>query len=541
MKLADDIELAAYADEVTIRFFRSIEIGDVYANLKGGKFEMTFGELDDPAEDDLSEVSVPVESTLLRAATAGAAGFKDRPKLRESFTGVSYVREASPREGLDEVQTLSPDGRAYNQYHKILTDIRTDSAIYQSRQQVRKQAKQDNGVSLDDEHAMRAAVCAQLHTLPTIVHPPNRSIRVTTLQTLSPPKVRRFLHRLPFLLRALLAPLGYFHPVSISSMSAAGSGEWLSSLLQQKVFKSYTASSAELRRLHRRVSQWLADANFCLQLTDVTGLGQVPVSTYFDIVTYLRFDDVLAYRTARQEGKINQSQVVRLGGADATFTIPSYLMPHHEHIIPPKPSQEEEDDLQVEIEDVDNKVRAVQAEQELKKMQRDEATVSMSAHVSLPASCDQSLLNFIAALVKATKIIELEKEADEADPPEIASPISPSMDSDAESIRSMTDSTHSRTDSGFRTFTKNIRQNLRDGTTGASIKEFAKDLHQHTKDGMKRAAMGGLVNDRWIAKLVGKTAAMLQKAQGDLGYSGGIPVSLKNYRARPGLESKLLP
>ena len=42
LKLADDIELALYADEVVIRLFRRIEIGDVYANIKGGKFEMTF-------------------------------------------------------------------------------------------------------------------------------------------------------------------------------------------------------------------------------------------------------------------------------------------------------------------------------------------------------------------------------------------------------------------------------------------------------------------------------------------------------------------
>lgn len=35
LKLADNIELAMYADEVTIRLFRRIEIGDVYANAKG--------------------------------------------------------------------------------------------------------------------------------------------------------------------------------------------------------------------------------------------------------------------------------------------------------------------------------------------------------------------------------------------------------------------------------------------------------------------------------------------------------------------------
>ena len=52
----------------------------------------------------------------------------------------------------------------------------------------------------------------------------------------------------------------------------------------------------------------------------------------------------------------------------------------------------------------------------------------------------------------------------------------------------------------------------------------------------------GVVSDRWIAKLVGKMAAKLENAQGDVGYSGEIPVPLEPYRAgSDGLPSKLLP
>ena len=56
-------------------------------------------------------------------------------------------------------------------------------------------------------------------------------------------------------------------------------------------------------------------------------------------------------------------------------------------------------------------------------------------------------------------------------------------------------------------------------------------MHQSTKDGMKKTLVGGLVNDGWIAKMVGKVAATLREARGDVGYSGSIPLPLEPYRA----------
>ena len=535
--------------------FRHIEIGDVYANAKGGKFEMTFGELEDEDDDDASEFSVLLDDTPLLKAAAAKSRELNRPKLRETLTGVSYMRDSTVQQVADTIKTMDPVNEAANQqYQDKLTEIRTSSAVYQSRQQARQKAK-SSGRKLDDEKDMRAAVCAELQELPAVPHPPRRSIRVTTLQNSSPPYVRRFLHRLPFLLRALLAPISYFHPISISSINAAGSGKWLSTLLQQQVFKEYTENNASLRRLQRKVSTWLADANFCAQLTDIDGLGQVPWSTTYNIVTYLRFDDVLAYRTMPDTGI--SSQVMRLGGADATFTIPSYLLPHHEHILPPVPTQEDEQEAEEEMNEADGTPKTVQAAHDLKRVKKDETNITMSVHGSLPVACDQSLLNFIASLVKATKMIELEKtvaevQATPADTP--MSPLSPTSTNfdDADSIASSpskaTSDDRSETNvsmkevAGFKVFAKHIRQNLKDGTTKAQIKDFAKELHQNAKDGMKKAAVGGLVNDRWIAVLVGKVAAGLQKAQGDVGYSGSIPVALAPYRdTEDGDLAKILP
>ena len=356
------------------------------------------------------------------------------------------------------------------------------------------------------------------------------------------------MHRLPFLLRLLLAPLSYFHPINISSINAGGSGKWLSILLQDKVFKHYVEQSAELRRLYRKVSTWLADANFCVELADIKGLAQVPLSTAFDIVANIKIDDVMAYRTAPEGAKV--SQVIRLGGADANFTIPAYLLPHHEHLIPPKPTPEMEEVIEAEIDQADGVPKTVQAEHKLEQAQKDEAEIAMSVHGSLPATCDQSLLNFIAALVKATKIIEMEKEVVvEAAPDRVDTPVSPTL-SESEGFETLSPTISRDSDArsetismkevaGFKVFAKSIKQNLRDGAIKGQIKDFAKDLHQSTKDGMKKAVVGGLVNDRWIARMVGKVAATLQKAQGDVGYSGSIPVPLESYRQLWEEEGKL--
>lgn len=493
---------------------------------------MTFADIDDTTDETDDDGSIFINDTpLLRAATAGSEGFKDRPKLRESLTG-TYVKDTSAKDGFDSITKLSPDDEtADRQYRDMLNEIHMSSAVYQSRARVRKNFKTVHGFKIEDEKDLRAAVCAEMHELPSVPHPPTRSVKVTTLQNLSHPAMRKFMHRLPFLLRLLLAPLSYFHPINISSISAAGSGKWLKALLKQHMFKEYAANNAELRRLDRKLSAWLADANFCVQLTDILGQGQVSLSTAFDIVAYLKINDIMAYRTVPESAIITQA--VRLGGADATFTIPSFLLPHHEHLLPPKPTVEDEEAVAEEIETADGKPKMVQAEKTLEHLQKDETTVTMSVHGSLPAVLDQSLLTFVAALVKATKVIEMEKEVDD-------------VDSDRELTLSPTASIDGGLESptktaAFNAFTRKTLQGLKEISTKEGIRDRARSLHQATRDGMKKAVVAGMVNDQWIAKMVGKVAAKLEQVQGEVGWTGDIPVPLAPYRPEANLQSKLLP
>jgi hypothetical protein len=380
---------------------------------------------------------------------------------------------------------MSPeDTTAHKQYEDTLHWIHESNAIQQCRKEI-------EGVVTGITDT-RAAICSRLQPTPSVPHPPTRSIKVTTLQNLSKPKVRSFLHRMPFLLRLLLNPIAYFHPVYITSITVAGSGKWISWLLKTHLFKDYAKESRELRKLERRLVSWLTDANFVLQLADIKGLATVPVSPVYDINTLLKIDNIIAYRALEKE--VTLEEVIRLGGADAAFSIPSYLLPHHEHLLPPIPTPEDKQSLAKDIDTAEGRPAEVLAEKRLSQAEADETNVRISAHVQLPAWLSQDLLNFVAALVKATKVVEFEKE------PGAMEKVS-------------------------------------------GIKDLGHALSKGMKDSVKKTVVDGIISDRWIAKMVGKITRLLQEAQGDVGYSGDIPVKLDIYRLPEGHPemSKILP
>lgn len=63
---------------------------------------------------------------------------------------------------------------------------------------------------------------------------------------------------------------------------------------------------------------------------------------------------------------------------------------------------------------------------------------------------------------------------------------------------------------------------------------------------MKKTLVSAAVNDKWIAKMVGKVTKKLEEARGDVGYAGDIKVPLGPYRLREeakkrGEGDKILP
>ncbi|KAE8443159.1 hypothetical protein EG329_002328 [Mollisiaceae sp. DMI_Dod_QoI] len=516
IKLSDDMELAIQSESVKVGLFRGIEIGDCFANLKGGEFEMTFGCLEGKTKDSNGEpVFVEATPLLIAASKDGdRRSLDERLEVMDGVSGLAEVKEvkmtevmtdgntpevAGVKEGLGGMKKLSPDNEDANgRYQRTVKFIEETNAIYEAREAIKRLMKdrsaEESTFDHDDDNAIRAAICSELHSKPSVPHPPQKSIKVTTLQNLMPPYIRRFTHRLPMLIRLLLNPLSYFHPVTISSVTATASGRWIDSLLVEQVFKDYGERDSEIRNLKRRISSWLSDANFAVELGSITGIAQVPFIPTYDINCHLSFSDVMAYRALPKE--IDLKQVIRLGGADARFVVPIFLLPHHEHLLPPFPTGEDKKHLEQDVENADGFPKEIQAQHTLTQAQKDETNVKISVHARLPACFDQELLDFIATLIKATKVVEMEKE--------------PSV---------MDEEVH-------------------------GIKEFSKALRGGLKEGVKRAVVDGVVNERWIAKMVGKVTRKLEKARGDAGYSGELPVPLEVYRKTGWREmegEKLLP
>jgi len=520
IKLSDDMELAIQTEEVTVKLFRGIEIGDCFANLKGGDYEMTFGSLEMKSKDQDGDAIFIEETPLLKAAYK--EGDHRRPGSIDSGVSVdsgvvldgSPTTMRSPKDTFEEgppvkmtaemtdgrppvdssaksifnsMQQMSPDSEeASGRYQETLNFLQQTNTIHEARVHVKElnrsavHADDQIGFDASDDNNLRAAICSQIHQKPSVPHPPQKSIKVTTLQKLSPPYIRRFMHRLPMLLRLLLNPLSYFHPVHISSITATASGRWIDSMLVAKVFEDYASHDSEIRSLKKRISHWLSDANFAVELTDITGIAQVPFIPTYDILCQLGFNDVMASRALPH--KVELQQVVRLGGADARFEVPSFLLPHHEHLLPPVPSTKHKHQLEQDVDTASGKPKEVQAQHELSQAEKDEANVRISVHARLPAVFDQELLDFVAALVKATKVVEFEKQGS-----------------------AMDEEVH-------------------------GIKEFSKALKGGLKEGVKKAVVDGMVNDRWISKAVGKITKKLEVARGEAGYSGDIPVQLDVYR-----------
>jgi hypothetical protein len=555
IKLPYDMELALTTDKVTVSLFRKIEVDDVYANLKGGEYEQSFGDVVDETGivNGESPTASATQSSLLRAATISAEHVTT-PMVEETEdtsytpppTTPKVVRKpvpktSSPEVGLDSIQALSPDeDNATDQYEAALKRIVESSLVAQSREKITlayNENKEKDGeepetpidCSFDPKNGkhMRAAICARLHDKPSIPHPPQTSITVNTLRNLSSPATRRFMHRLPMLLRLLLSLLSYFHPITITSVTAGGSGKWLQYMLSTHVFKHYSENNADIRRLQARVYAWLSGANFVVQLDRMSGVAHVPFFTSVDIESRLSVADAIVYRTLPNE--ISLAQVIRLRGADASMVIPTFLLPHHEHLLPPKPTKAEEERKEKEVEEMDSIPHIDGALNELNQTCRDETTIKVSARARLPAVFDQQLLDFIAALVKVTKFIEIEKSLEDK-PAEEDLTLTPSeSELDTESPTDLASRPK------FKDNMKALNTNFKD-----SMKTLNKKMNTGMEKTWRRGIVGGMANDRWIAKLVGKVMRLLETVRGDVGYSGDITVALEGYRRAAESESKLL-
>ncbi|KAG6000679.1 hypothetical protein E4U54_001337 [Claviceps lovelessii] len=489
IKLSDDLELAIQTETVKVSLFRGIDVGDCYANLKGGQYEMTFVDTERKTSDHHGE-ALMVDTLLPKPSSHG-----HRPELIRMKSEMTHGRPPKDSSYVTAIQAMRryrlDNIAAEAQYNQVLKGIRESSTIQTARTHI-------DSTSMGED-AIRAAICSKLHSKPSVPHPPMRSVKVTTLQRLPPPTVRGFLHRLPMLLRLLLNPISYFHPVRLASITATASGKWIETMLEQGLFKGYGDCDPDVRTVQNRISKWVSDANFAVVLGNMQGNAQVPVDSSYDITCQVAFDQMLAFRALPHAAHLNQ--VVSLRGADASVAIPSILLPHHEHLIPERPIRGKKKEIWEPYSTTTTTTATATTTTRLERgaqdardddgtseTDKDQVHLRLAARVHLPAKFDQELLEFVALIVKASKLID--------------------MGGTARTSSSSSSSSSSRED-------------------GRKLSEVAGALNQKMKEGIKKAVMA---NDQWLAKLVGKLMRKLEIVNGDVGYTGDISIPLEPYR-----------
>ena len=192
------------------------------------------------------------------------------------------------------------------------------------------------------------------------------------------------------------------------------------------------------------------------------------------------------------QSQTDLSQVMQVGGGDVALSVPSHLLPHHEHLLPPAQPENDAEKHDTHMDKALSTPNTLQREQHMEQIEPGMTSITVSGRANLPAKFEQQLLDFLAALVKATKIIEIEKDPGAFD----------------EEIH--------------------------------GIKEFSKAVNDSIKDKFKKTSVNVAVSDAWIAKLVGKALRSLETVRGDLGYSQSIPIPLKPYWDKAETGSKLL-
>lgn len=421
------MHVAMYCDGIAIKLCRCITIGAIYCVLKQETFAVELAKLSQPERGDCA-----------------------------SF---------SPAEG-----KIIGDVKAHNDYSSIRKEIWSTSPIHLCREQTVSQEPPQ----LDEK--IRAAMCEKLQDYTSVPHRPEQFIKASRILQYVPMWIRRFFSRMPLLLRLILMPLSYFHPIKTASASFSASGSWMADITRDKVYSIYGKDRDDIQELEQTMTDWMKDAMFCMDLADIQFAVDISARSSQTMVAYPRCGNSTMLRNEAHSNKF--APAISIKGMDATFTIPSYFLPSHEHLLPPRPSDKEETE--------------------------DQAEIDFAFHISLPIVVDGAMIDFATDFANATIAMEMEDIEDEG--------------------KSHHDDLTNRS--------KADRAKIKLTTAARNV---GKSMHK----GMKKAAFSSGC-DSWIPQSVGRAASYLEGVHGKVGYSGSVPVPLRPFRGSGPSPTKLL-
>ncbi|KAK6335055.1 hypothetical protein TWF718_010497 [Orbilia javanica] len=541
LKVDDGLEVCLRTEKVISRLGRCVEVGDVYVTLK--------------TEMDTGPGSV---FAIRRANTFDMMKEFERPEqlLPDSLGDtIEMVKDVTDTQYLDE-----DESHVIQTYAKRLQYIHENTAINAARR--RLLALADDKYSRLTVKQKKAMIASELQTAASITHPPTWSIAVSQLAAHIPAWVHKFNNRFPVILRTVLNIIAHLHPVKCNGVIGNVTGLFASGMLEQVVFKHYKNENKEISKLASRVQTWLETGNFVVQVSKINGVAQVPTIVSYNILASIKtstvqvfkvlvapeipdslldIDDTVSIESVasnisniseksgvsftikdkvgiKKEEDKGISEVVRINGVSGTVEVPTMLLPHHEYLFPPPLASkgssagilakveedvtvfgEEDDRLEedVLVDAFDGRETAAGATDTESK---DEVFVIATILASLPAQFNSTTLHFVTALLKASKLIEIERRSLFG----------------RENCNGTYGSEEEEGGSGAATPTRS-RSLSRVGTRRRMGNKVSKV--------MKRKLAGAL-DDAWIARLLGKLVGRAEGLKGEVGYKMPIPVDL---------------
>jgi hypothetical protein len=513
-------EIHVHTDSLEIKLFRRIAIGEIYAAHKC---------LEDEREPafEVDDDSPPMQDIPRGADESRIVEDNVRHEINAQHRhGASTdAKTTASKPAKDSTRTTALDDEAAaSRYAEFVNKIHTSGGLYQTRERLRN-AHEGGEYTEIELIELRAMLCTELRR--TGLTPPEHADRITTsrLATLFPePNVFEYV---PSAMRALLWLASHTHTIDCPSISVAGSGHWLYDLLSQFIFRHRSTDDQRIRELEREISEWLSVGEYCVDLADITALGQVPIRSMYNIKSEIRSTSIAVSRVDVESD--TSTQMASLAGVDGTFVIPLCLLPNHKHLVPPEPTvyelaaaeskrrevaeKREQQDAKATSEttksDTGNVKQRSSEEQSGERPKEEEVDldalgVLMSIRVTLPAHFDESCLSFAATLSKAAQMLDIEES--------IVDPPTPTFEEDLDPM-----------DNFREKFSKRSKR------LGSAMKHPLQTAHGAFHREMRKATVMRL-NGAWFAKWTNKILEQLAWLNGDVGYTFEIPVSLKPYR-----------
>lgn len=512
MNIGQDHEIHAHTDSLEVKLFRRIKIGEIYAAHKCPEddHEPSF-ETDISHSLDTGKHSSHAEGPIAQDNIMHEASAQQH---RDAATDAATTNS----KGLNHPAILG-DEDAEARYLDSLSSRHANDRLYKMRERLR--LAHGAGEYSDAELVeLRALLCTELRKNGLSPSQSSRQITASRLAAIfSQPDVFKYA---PSAMRMLLWLASHTHPIECPSISFAGSGNWLSELLSQVLFRRHTTVDERIRNLEREVSIWLSGGEYCVDLANITAQSQVPIRSMYDIKAEISSTSIAISRIDTEVE--SSTQMASLSRADGTFIIPTCLLPNHSHLVPPEPSPEEVTEAKRMMRDAAIQKHTSEASNQKSKSKTrhsideqdwsniedqpcdcDTLNVTMSIRATLPAHFHESLLSFAATLSKAAQMHGIEEQI-------IDPPTPPPFDKTSDP-------------------TINWREKIakRSDFIGSAIKHPLMSARGAFHREMRKSTVM-TVNGGWFAKWTNKILEQLEWLNGDLGYTFDVPVSLKPYR-----------